>query len=235
METSEKESFVSNILIASITLLFAIKKNYFVYYKPRATILIIAFASMYAFSATDHIVELLVIIFFFVCFLEVVDRLLWKYPPFSWMFTTEDFSGTYKGTQISTRLVRIGKVANTNNVICKQFDKSLNLEMVIHQTGSKIIIHSFYYDADGRKSSKSESDKVMISKGKDGKHFTLSYHYGNIGVLKKGGHHGTTILKFIKLPRTIKIEGGYYTNRAQQTRGEFKDLARESKQTIHPF
>lgn len=235
VDFDKDQSAILNILIASVTILFAIQKNYFIYYKPKATIFVISIIAVYGYIIIDSKLAFITAIFLFVSLLEIIDNFLWKYPPFCWMFTVRNFSGTYKGKQVSSRVARISKIPDSNNMICKVLEKSLGINIIIYQTGSKIHMHSFYYDSRGRKSSKSESKNVMITKSVDGQHFTLTYNYGDIGVLKKGGHHGTTILKLIKKEDETFIEGGYYTNRNPQTRGEFVSLKRVSRETNHPF
>lgn len=107
--------------------------------------------------------------------------------------------------------------------------------MIIHQTGSKIIINSFYYDAAKKKSSKSNSEIIGVRLTKDRQHYEIIYNYFNEGNERWNGYYGTTVLKLIEVKKTFKISGHYYTNRKPQTHGKLLDLTLENKKTIHPF
>lgn len=207
------------------------KKNYFTYYKHPAIVFIVGasligflFLQEQNFYYSISLLGLLGII------LEIIDQYLWKYKPFSWLFTIDDFSGTYEGEQIGYRIQQIDKKEK-----CKEIETKLHLTMIIHQTGSKIIISAFYHDAVKQESSMSNSETLAMSVTKDGQHHKIIYHYHNIGNQKWDGHYGTTVMTLLKENKTFKISGQYYTSRKPQTNGKFLNLKQTSKSTTHPF
>lgn len=208
-------------------------KNYFTYYKYPAVIFIVGvlFTTIFLIQQFGIHYGYSVLGFgFLAVILEIIDRYLWKYPPFSWMFIIKDFSGTYEGEQIGYRLQQIGKKGK-----CKEFEAKLYLKLIIHQTGSKLIIHSFYYNSTEEISSKSNSEVVGIRVTKGGQHYKIIYNYLNEGNERWNSYYGTTVLKLIKENKVFKISGNYYTNRKPQTHGKFINLTQKSKKTIHPF
>jgi hypothetical protein len=207
------------------------KKNYFTYYKYPAIIFIIGVSLIgFLFLQKLDFYYSISLLGFLGIILEIIDRYLWKYKPFSWMFTIEDFSGTYEGEQIGYRMLQTGKKGK-----CKEVETKLHLTMIIHQTGSKITVSSFYYTSTKEKSSKSNSELVVVDLTKDGQHYEIVYHYQNKGNTQWDGFYGTTVLKLLRKNKTFEISGSYYTNRNPQTRGEFLNLTQISKNTSHPF
>jgi hypothetical protein len=233
----DKEQFSLLIkgLATLVVMFLIIQKNYFVYYKPKAIILIVVVSCFFFFSIQEIKLTFVITVIFLISFLELIDRYFWKYRPFLWMFTTKDFSGTYKGEQVSKYNKDVGKTLCGKRNAFEEYEDKSKVELIIHQNGSSLNLISFYYDSRGMKKMKLESDKVILSKTEDNQHYILTCHHGDIGVLKNSGYHGTTILKLIEKENTICMEGGYYTNRNSQTRGEFVKLKRVNKQTNHPF
>jgi len=208
-------------------------KNYFTYYKYYAVVLIVGLTLVGIYTIqqfSNHFSFPIIGIGLLVAILELIDRYLWKYKPFLWMFTIEDFSGTYEGEQIGYRLMELEKKGS-----CKEIETKLYLTMTIYQTGSKITIHSFYYDAAKEKSSMSQSETLAMGVTKDGQHYTIVYHYHNKGNERWDGHFGTTVMTLFKESEKIKVSGSYYTDRKPQTRGKFLNLTQKSKSTKHPF
>lgn len=138
----------------------------------------------------------------------------------------EDFLGTYDGYQIGSRI---------STETSKKIETKMDIKMVIKKVDDKIHVYSFYYDSDGKVSSKSKSEQVSYNVIEQGKHYELTYHYRNEGNGIWDGHNGTTLITIIKRENTFHISGFYYTDRKPQTRGEFKELKRISKKTQHPF
>lgn len=235
-EKSKSQDDLSIITVVAfvVTLLLLIQKNYFIYYKARAIILILILTSFIAFLSIKIIVIPFVIASCLFGYLEIVDRVLWKSPLFSWMFTIEDFSGTYEGTQENLLLKEIKE--NEEGIrLYKEYREHLKLKIIIYQTGSDIKANFFYYDTKSDKSSKSEDTQVIVSKTADDRHYLLTCLHGDIGVLENGGHHETVVLKYIKEGEECRLEGGFYDNRKTQARGKFIGLKKVSSDKIHPF
>jgi hypothetical protein len=110
------------------------KTNYFMYYRYWTVIPLIGLF----FLGVNAIHEVPIASIVFFGFFYLIDIWLWKYPPFSWMFMIEDFSGTYDGYQIGYRI---------SPETHREVEEKLYIRMIIKQTGSSIKIYSFYRDA----------------------------------------------------------------------------------------
>lgn len=211
------------------------KTNYFIYYQQWAVVLVVGLCLIGTVKIQEiHWSYSIISLLGLGIVLEVIDRCWWKYPLFSWLFTVRDFSGTYEGEQIGYRIDKNGETEN-GEILYGVIETPLKIKMIINQTGSSITIYSFYYNASNNKSSKSQSELLSMGLTKDGKHYTIVYHYHNKGNEKWDGHFGTTVMTLLKENNQFTISGNYYTDRKPQTRGEFKNLKRISKQTNHPF
>jgi len=232
--TSQDDPSLITIIVFVVTLLLLVQKNYFVFYKARVIILILILTSLTAFLTIEIFIIPFVIASCLFGYLEIVDRVLWKHPLFSWMFTTDDFSGTYEGIQ-ENLVMKQFKNNIEDGVVFKEYKEHLTLKLIIEQTGSAIKASFFYYDTKSDKSSKLENTQVTISKTADDQHYLLTCLYGEIGVLENGGHHETMVLKYIVDGGECRLEGGSYDNRKIQARGKFIDLKKVSSDKIHPF
>ncbi|EDP97663.1 hypothetical protein U8527_04920 [Kordia algicida OT-1] len=225
---------IITVMAFVVTLLLLIQKDYFTYYKARAVILILILTSFTAILSIEIIIIPFVIASCLFGYLEIVDRILWKSPLFSWMFTVEDFSGTYEGTQENIILKEVER-DDENKKIYREYREHLQLKIIIHQTGSDIKANFFYYNTNDGKSSKSEDAQVSVTKTADGCHYILTCLHGDIGILENGGHHETVVLKYIKQGSGYCLEGGYYDNRKFHARGMFIGLKKVSSEVRHPF
>ncbi|WP_143569836.1 Cap15 family cyclic dinucleotide receptor domain-containing protein [Tenacibaculum agarivorans] len=204
------------------------KTNYFTYYQPWAVVLVVGstllgiiWAQQFNWSYPIIGIGLLGIV------LKIIDQWLWKYPPFSWLFTIKDFSGTYTGTQ---ECFIIEKEEN-----CKTNKIYIDVTMVIVQTGSTITVNAFY-KRHNKKSSNSHSNLCMITRTEDKQHFKILYQYTNEGNEELDTHFGTCIIKVKDNNGNYLLEGTYYTNRKPYpTKGNFQNLTRTSTKTTHPF
>ncbi|WP_299682869.1 hypothetical protein [uncultured Dokdonia sp.] len=197
--------------------------NYFRYYKPFAVILLVSLClagimwlQQWNWTYPIFGLGLLGMV------LHIVDRYLWKYPPFSWMFTIEDFSGTYTGKQ-ECHIIKDGEF----KIVL------IDVAMIIVQTGSSISVHAFYKKHDER-SSNSYSELCIISKTEDKMHYKILHQYTNEGSTHLDRHQGTSTIKVIKDGQDYFLEGNYYTNRTPfPTQGKFLRLQRQTMETIH--
>lgn len=214
-------------------------KNYFKYYKPGTIVPFLIISGTLLSYLTAYIIPLITNItnvsyyqfpsatILVGGFVFLIDKWLWKYPPFNWLFWIDDFSGRYKG------------------YLCYQYSdngtiKSGELEHVkiISQTGSSINVASFTIKKDGSLSSPSNNKGMYVEHTQDEQHFNLIYNYLNEGSTDQGfpPHYGTEIVKFIKDDKTKELSGRYYTNRTPfQTKGEFKNLLWVSNNKKHDF
>jgi hypothetical protein len=159
--------------------------------------------------------------------LYLIDKIFWKYKPFSYLYWTKDFSGKYEGFLEY-------QFKNANNEIVTGKLKHIK---IISQTGSTLQINSFTYDADGNQSSQSVSIEIGVKKD-DAENYKFYYTYENEGNRQKdySSHNGTEIIKIIFDDKLKKLEGEYYTNRLPfQTRGKFVDFKYVSNNLTHPF
>ena len=214
-------------------------KNYFKYYNPGAIIPFLLIVGTLLSSLSSYIIPLLTnsiqiryyqfpsatILIGSVVY--IIDKWLWKYRPFSWLFWIDDFSGRYEG------------------VLCYQYQDNgvtkygkLEHVKIISQTGSSINIVSFTKKQDGSLSSPSNSKGMYVEHTQDGQHFNLIYNYLNEGSTDQGfpPHYGTEVVKFIKEEINKELSGSYFTNRTPfQTKGEFKNLKWVSNNKTHDF
>lgn len=210
------------------------KTNIFIYYKQWAVLFIVATSLLLIVWAQQFNWKFPVIgIGLIGVLLNFIDEKLWKYKPFSFLFTIDDFSGTYKGTQHCFFIPEEEKDQG-----CNVKETFMDVTMIIVQTGSEITVTAFYKNANGiEESSNSHSDICVITKTKDKQHFQILYHYTNNGNKSKNydEHCGTSIIKIIKKNNEFTLKGNYYTNRLPfPTRGKFLNLKRVSKDTNHP-
>ncbi len=200
----------------------------FKYYKTNVLIGFIAFAAIAIFLAKDYWSISLSVISTISFLLLIINKWLWKYRPFSFMFWIPDFSGRYEGELEY-------EYRNDKCVINKGKLKHIK---IIQQTGGSINIYSFTLTSEGKQSSLSESKGVYVEKMKDEKHFQLIYTYLNDGNGKLGfsPHYGTEIIKFIQNGNMKILSGKYFTDRLPyQTRGVFLDLKKVSNNLNHIF
>ncbi|SFW31428.1 hypothetical protein SAMN02927921_01087 [Sinomicrobium oceani] len=214
--------------------------NYFKYYKPSLIvpfILIVGTAISYLVALSiPKIFQVTGITYYqfpsssvlLIGLLHWIDKSLWRYKPFKWLFRIDDFSGRYEGKLVYTYRDDTGQIQTGE----------LDHIKTICQTGSKITMNSFTKDVDGNKSSVSVNKIMCVEKTRDDKHFRLIYSYRNKGSIEKGfpAHYGTEMIKFIKKGKHKMLTGEYFTNRIPyQTKGELKELYWKSKDISHDF
>lgn len=228
--------FVKALIIFGI-LLITVEKNYFIYYRTQAIIALIVGTSFFVFilRKNDFIAPIIALIL--MCFLEVVDSHLWRYAPFSYMFTVEDFSGVYEGNKISESVKKTEETGNGQRSVFKSkvYRNPSKFTLRINQTGSKISIHSFCYKNDKDKIHESKSDMMAIRALENEGDYELIYHFNDIGTPKQGRYSGTAHLNITRINDDFSIEGGFYTNRDPQTRGNFTELKKIGENLPNPF
>lgn len=142
----------------------------------------------------------------------IIEKYLWKYKPFSYMYTVPNFSGRYEGT--------LRYQYRDDN--CELITGVLKHIKVITQTGSNIVVRSWTQKDDGTLSSESRSIEASIVKEKDGS-YTLIYNYLNDGstIQSFAPHYGTEVIKLEETKSGKMLVGRYYTERLPfQTKGE---------------
>ncbi len=198
------------------------------YYKSNVLIIFIVSIVIALFLAKINLGLSFSIIIVISAILAIINKWLWKYWPFSYMFWITDFSGRYEGEleyeyRDENSSIKTGK---------------LKYIKTIHQTGSNINIFSFTFTSEGNQSSLSESKSVYVERMKDEKHYQIIYSYLNDGNPKLGypPHYGTEIIKFIKKGNKKILSGNYFTNRLPyQTRGSYNELLKVSNNLNHEF
>ncbi|NOQ25451.1 MAG: hypothetical protein GQ564_08820 [Bacteroidales bacterium] len=193
--------------------------NYFRYYKPSYLIAFVLISgtlisgflswlipyihnewniSYYQFPATSIIIAGIIVL---------INKHLWKYKPFKFLFWIPDLNGRYEG-----------QIEYNNPVSGKKEKKKCTIE--IFQTGSKIKINSYFAKSNGKEKSPSKSLVESVVKN-DNDLYSLIFTYQNEGI--QGifqPHNGTNILNYIHNKEGRFLEGKYYTNRVPQTQGE---------------
>ena len=192
-------------------------KDYFKYYKSEYIIpfilisgailgflssILIHFAidqvnlSYYQFPSTTVLIGLLIVL---------IDRFLWKFKPFKWLFLIDDISGRYKGEIIFNHY-------QDNARDTREFF------LEIEQSGSEIKLTTYFKNS-LESTSKSVSRSINITKDNFG-NISIFMNYLNSGnpVLGIPEHHGTNILHV----NNTKLDGSYYTDKEPQTKGLMK-------------
>lgn len=192
------------------------RNDYFRYYKPRILLPLLVFLGV-VFHLGNHylsshwgvsgsIVGITTVL------LALIDKWLWKYPPFSYLFWSTDLSGVYHGEILYTNPA-------TGN------EESKHVEISIDQTGSSIQLRAAVGSPGLEDTSNSKSIQTELVKDDFG-NYELIYNYQNNGNsrLKHGGYYGTNILAVHGTGSEDRVlEGVYYTNREPiQTKGMVK-------------
>lgn len=138
----------------------------------------------------------------------LLDRYLWKYPPFKWLYWVPDMSGRYEGV-----------IRYINPITSSSDHKRCVVE--VFQTGSKLKVKCFFqHQAKDEPSASKSLVESIIKEGDDC--YSLVFTYLNRGIRIHGQgqpHYGTNILKFINNGEGKFLKGYYYTNRDPQTKG----------------
>lgn len=204
------------------------KSNFLQYYKPEILIGFIVITAIGLFLAKEIWEIQLGIIGSITSLLILINKYLWKYKPFAWLFWIEDFSGRYEGEleyqyRNDKGIVESGK---------------LKYIKIIKQSGSNICITSFTIDAQNKKSSESINIGMYVEKAEDD-HFRLIFNYRNEGnsIQNYPPHYGTCIIKFIREETGDQyLSGRYFTERQPyQTKGQFLNLKKVNNNLTHEF
>ncbi len=185
---------------------------HFRYLKPRVLLSLVVLLAIslyltnqYMAASIGHNISISGIIV--VAFL-LIDRYLWKYPPFKWLYWVPDMSGRYEGV-----------IRYTNPITYCSDEKRCVVE--VFQTGSKLKVRCFFQHQTKNEPSASKSLVESIIK-EDDECYSLVFNYMNEGtrIHSQGQpHYGTNILKLISNGEGKFLKGYYYTNRAPQTKG----------------
>lgn len=198
------------------------KNNYFQYYKPNVIIGFIVILG----SGIGAIVTSLIKIFnesldfsyyqyptasvFIAILIYAIDKWLWQFIPFSYLFSIPDISGRYEGE------------IRYHNPKSNQYESKLCI-VEIFQTGSKVKVSSFFQNPIGQEQTPSNSLIETVVKNEDDT-YSLIFTYRNQGIPGGfAGHNGTNILKLIDNESGRFLKGVYYTNREPyQTQGRME-------------
>lgn len=192
-------------------------KDYFKYYKPSVIIpfvlvlgtllsLLVSFLitllidntskHYYQFPSTTILIGGLI---------YLIDKFLWKYKPFIWLYWKRDISGRYEGV-----------IEFNNYQDGSREDRLIAIE--IQQTGSVIKLHT-YFNNKNADTSKSESKLISLSKDEfNNLSIFMNYHNKGNSILNIPEHFGTNVLEY----HNGQLEGYYYTNKSPQTKGAMK-------------
>jgi hypothetical protein len=138
-------------------------QDYLKYYKSKILILLVVYVTSILLWLKSNWGIALSITSVLGILIWTIDKFLWKFKPFIWMFNIDDFSGRYEG-QIKYEY----KDASGN----LQTNKLKHIKM-IHQTGSSITVNSFTVKDNGEKSSLSVNKGMFVEKTPDGQHYQL--------------------------------------------------------------
>lgn len=142
-------------------------------------------------------------------FLILYDKVLWKWPVFSFLVNVPDMRGRY-----------IGKIKYEFDGILQEKECAVE----VTQTASKIKVHSYF----SKENSSHTSSKSLIEniEEEDGFYYVHLYYLNNGSKDTKDldGHEGANMLKFIpkKENKNKTLTGHYFTNRKIQTRGSIE-------------
>lgn len=191
--------------------------HFFRFYKPGFLISLLALLAIALFFVFSHWKLSISVVSAVSLLIVPIDIWLWRFPPFSWLFWTTDFRGSYEGI---LQYQYISEDGETKSGQRKHIKK-------ISQSGHHLSIRSFTYKEDGSLSSPSESEEIVVKNNGDGS-YTLTYRYINKGDMQQGFpiHGGTEELYYWPgaKDKAPKLYGEYYTNRTPQTRGKLLDF-----------
>lgn len=193
------------------------EKNYFKYYKPGAIIPFVLITGTFLSLLISRLVTLLMVntainyyqfpstTILIGLLIYAIDKFLWKYKPFKWLFWIEDISGRYEGE------IEFNHYLNTSKD-CRSF------ALEIEQTGSLIKINT-YFNSNNDDTSQSESKQISFSKDEFGNlSIFMNYHNKGNSVSNIPEHYGTNVLEYFQ----GNLKGKYYTNKNPQTNGLMK-------------
>jgi hypothetical protein len=192
-------------------------RNYFKYYKPGAVIPFILITGTFLSLLVSSLVSLLMdntninyyqfpsTTILIGILIYVIDKFLWKYKPFRWLFWIEDISGRYEGE------------IEFNHYLDNSKD-SRSFALEIEQTGSLLKINTFF-NSNNDDTSQSESKQISFNKDEFGNlSIFMNYHNKGNSVSNIPEHYGTNILEYFQ----DNLKGKYYTNKNPQTSGLMK-------------
>lgn len=193
------------------------EKNYFKYYKPGAIIPFVLITGIFLSFLISSLVTLLMdntainyyqfpsTTILIGGLIYLIDKFLWKYKPFKWLFWVEDISGRYEGK------------IEFNHYLDNAKD-SRDFALEIEQTGSLIKI-STYFNSNNDATSQSESKQISFNKDEFGNlSIFMNYHNKGNFISNIPEHYGTNVLEYFK----GNLKGEYYTNKNPQTSGLMK-------------
>lgn len=188
--------------------------NYFKYYKPAAIIPFILVVGTLISFFVAFLIKLVLdktsihyyqfpsttILIGGVIFL--IDKFLWKYKPFKWLFWSKNVSGRYEGF-----------------IEYNHFETGVReqryLALEIEQTGSIIRLIT-YFKNNTDNTSESQSKLISLQKDEFGNlNVFMNYHNKGNPVLEIPEHFGTNVLEYFN----GVLKGYYYTNKKPQTKG----------------
>lgn len=192
------------------------KSDLFRYYHPNLLIPLIVFFGILLYFGNKlsgaHLGVSVSIVSIISFLLVAIDRKLWKYKPFSFLFWSLDVSGHYEGE--ITYVDPTTKTVQSKKAIVKIF-----------QTGSSIKVLSQFGDFDSENRTDSNSLQTSLVKDEHGI-CSIVFTYQNDGnhILGYPPHFGTNVLHVGESMNGAKVlDGVYYTDRTpNQTKGKIR-------------
>lgn len=189
------------------------KNDYFRYYYPKVLIPLLVFIGIlfylgnkYSDSHWGVSISIVTAITFL---LSLIDKYLWRYKPFSYLFWSINLEGKYVG------------VIEYKDPTTGDFSKKSAL-IEISQTGSSIKIQSYFGDEGKGEQTISRSLNTSIVRDEYGE-YSIVFTYQNGGNIKLDfpQHYGTSIFRVVKSKdKILGLKGEYYTSRSPiQTKG----------------
>ncbi len=192
------------------------KNDYFQYYHPKLLIPLLVFLGV-AFYLGNQLFDAhwgvsVSIISIITGMLVIIDKYLWKYRPFSFLFWSTNLEGRYEGV-----------IEYCDPQTGNQTKKKTAIE--ISQTGSSIKIQSYFGNERKNEQTISRSLHTSLVRDDHGE-YSIVFTYENGGNTRLGfsPHYGTNIFRVIESKDKIKaLKGEYYTNRLPvQTKGTIR-------------
>lgn len=190
--------------------------DYFQYYHPKLLIPLLVFLGIAFYLGNElfnsHWGVSVSIISVITSMLLLIDKYLWRYRPFSFLFWSINLEGRYEGV-----------IEYSDPITQKQTKKKTAVE--ISQSGSSIKLKSYFGNGYKNEQTISKSIHTNLVKDEHGE-YCLVFTYQNDGNTKLGfsPHFGTNIFRVIKSKgKVTALKGEYYTNRLPvQTKGTIR-------------
>lgn len=189
------------------------RNDYFRYYHPKLLIPLLVFLGVIFYLGNSyfdsHWGVSLSITAVITSLLILIDKYLWKYKPFCYLFWSINLQGRYEGV-----------IEYCDPITGSVVEKMTTIE--ISQTGSSIKIQSFFGEGNnGEKSMSRSLDTSLIRDDHNEYSIVFTYLNGGNITMNFPPHYGTNIFRVLNSKDKVTgLRGEYYTNRCPiQTKG----------------